>query len=256
MDWTCQICGNKDNGTRSPVLQKLSDGDQKRIIVCDNCLPHFEHVENFIQRTDGRLFSVQERPKWWKNSVPLHYTHNHIGYYMLEKEVSDLDETSRLKYFQDHALDPARLPLNDFPLLEDFEVSLEGMIAKHEINRVPIPYFFARLYSPSLGYLGSFSGHMQSDYMCRSDFVIPSGNFTLPYYDLEQGVDLLITEDDQFVYVLFGDWESHNSSEPNVWQKIENYYDTWVKIRKERYYEQWKSAIQWSCVYHSREASS
>lgn len=256
MDWACQVCGNDEDGTRYPVLQKLSDSEQKQVYVCDNCLPHFEQVEYFLQRTDGQLFPVQEQPKWWKNDVPLYYTHDHIIYYMLEQQTSHLDEKQRLKYIQDHALDPARLPFDDFPLVEDFEVSLEGVIAKHNINREPIPFFSARLYSPSLGYLGGFSGRMWSNYLCRANFVIPAGNFTLPYYDLEQGIDLLITEDDQFVYILSGDWESHNSSEPNVWHKIENYYDRWVKIKKERYYEQWKSAIQWSCVYHSREASS
>jgi hypothetical protein len=86
--------------------------------------------------------------------------------------------------------------------------------------------------------------------------VIPHGDFTLPYYDLEQGIDLLITEDDHFVYVLFGDWENHNSHEPGVWHEIENFYDIWVKIRRERYYEQWNIAIEQSRAYHSRDTLS
>lgn len=72
----------------------------------------------------------------------------------------------------------------------------------------------------------------------------------LPYYDLEQGIDQLIFEDDHFVYILSGDWESHNFGEEGVWHKLEHYYDRWFKVCKERYYEQWRIAIQWSCAYH------
>lgn len=146
-------------------------------------------------------------------------------------------------------------PLDDFPLVEDFEVSLETVVARHNMQKMLVPYFTARLYSPSHGSLGSFSGRIQSDYMCRSDFVIPHGDFTLPYYDLEQGVDLLIMEDDRFVYVLSGDWENHNSGQLDMWQRIENYYDSWVKIKREAYYSAWENAILQSRAFHGKEGS-
>ncbi len=79
--------------------------------------------------------------------------------------------------------------------------------------------------------------------MCHPDFVIPGGDFLLPYYDFDQNISLLITEDERFVYILYAnDWDYVPFDEQD--------YNSWVKVRKEKYYEQWNIAIQKSRAYH------
>lgn len=248
MDWSCQACGNKEPNVRYPVLKWLPDSDPLEIYVCENCLPQFERVKYFLQRMDGQLIALEKRAKWWMHDVPLYYAHSHIDYLDVEEYLPRLDGSQRFKYIQEHAINLELLPpLNDFLLVEDFEVSMESSIAKHELHKKRIPYFFAMLYSPTLGYLGTFSGNMKSNYLCQPDFVIPHGDFTLPYYDFDQGIDQLIFEDEQYVYILSGDGKFHSTGEAGI---VKCYYDRWFKVSKQRYYEQWEIAIQWSCAYH------
>lgn len=61
---------------------------------------------------------------------------------------------------------------------------------------------------------------------------MPHGDFALPYADLDQGWEILLAENERFVYILTGNGEMNEG------------YTTWFKVEKSQYYSQWKKTIQ------------
>ncbi len=132
---------------------------------------------------------------------------------------------------KDFALDTTQLPFDDFPLIEDFKIILQTTRMAHRPEEKE-PRYRIYAFSPSLGYLAllDLQLHLPQD-LCQPDFIIPHGDFSLPYADLDQGWYLLLAENEQFVYILTGNWEKHEG------------YTTWFKVEKNWYYSQWEETI-------------
>lgn len=116
-------------------------------------------------------------------------------------------------------------------MIEDFEVILQGVIDKKRQQKEPHEYnvFF---FSPSRGYLAHFlPGCYTSHELQQDTFTIPIGNFTTPYVDFDQSWAILLAADDTFVFILMHVGEGEG-------------YQTWFKVEKRRYYQQWEKAIQ------------
>lgn len=119
------------------------------------------------------------------------------------------------------------LPLEDFPLIEDFEVIL-----------LPFPIWFTEwrkvggyhpaFFSQQHGLLVQigFWGHAYLDYTSEN-FCIP-----LDFWDREQGWEQVIFEENGYVYVLEGDFDDHTSG-----------YHCWFRVRKERYLVEWQAVL-------------
>lgn len=145
------------------------------------------------------------------------------------------------------------LPLEDFPLIKDFEIVLEAMI--DETGYPPFGYH-VMFFSPSLGYIASFpwwdnatrdlakdefwvlGEHNGSDW--RYDhpefhpdrpISIPLGSFDDPYTALEQGWEIVIAQHDMYVYVLEGGMDK---------RRLKGYH-SWFKVSLDRYLEQWQA---------------
>jgi hypothetical protein len=153
------------------------------------------------QVLNGPTYSENDRPPFWENETAL----------MLSMTMSGFN------------LELA--PLADFPLIEDFEVRLE----------VVVPAFGHHLYffSASHGYLASFPGWDHVEHaLIQGDFMIPLGDFRHPSRGTEQGWDIVIAAEEDFVYVLEGDFASPSSS-----------YHTWFKVGQDLYLAEWQKAI-------------
>lgn len=115
----------------------------------------------------------------------------------------------------------AELPVELFPLIEDFEVVLENFDNArwgYHIN----------FFSEKRGYLAGF---MLWDYaekmLCEDNFKIP-----FLYEDLDQGWELMIEEQDGLVYVCEKDFDHPEKG-----------ILSWFKVEKERYIAEWQLAI-------------
>ena len=184
----------------------------------------FEKTEYVFIVLDGPTYTEENRPPFWRNDISLNYKNFHITHGQLPLIASTFPEGTLEAY----PLDTTQLPLHLFPLVEDFEIILEGSIATNRQGKDPFEYnvFF---FSPSRGHLAHFLfGEYTPSKICQDNFVIPSGSFITPYFDFDQGWQLLLAADAAFVYILTGILE----------------YETWFKVEKSRYYQQWEQAIQ------------
>ena len=120
------------------------------------------------------------------------------------------------------------LPLETFPLIEDFEVVLRAMTSAGKPWRKQWGYHFG-FFSQQQGLLASFGvlGHSELDY-AQEDFRIP-----LDFWDFEQAWEQAIFEKNEYVYVLESDFDDHASG-----------YHCWFRVRKERYLTEWQSALE------------
>jgi hypothetical protein len=119
----------------------------------------------------------------------------------------------------------AALPLENFPLIEDFEVILLPFPAWRRREGYHLAFF-----SQQQGLLTSFGfwGHAYLDYT-DENFCIPLMNF----WDREQAWEQIIFEKDGYVYVLEGDFDDHTVG-----------YYCWFRVRKERYLAEWQAALE------------
>jgi hypothetical protein len=186
---------------------------QEEYGYCQDCKVFFEPHQCTFQIIDGPSYNDDNRPPFWHNNAPL-----------------DLEKY--LNVIQANILDAEQLPLDAFPLIEDFEILLEQLTTRYASGKEFISDVFVWLFSPSRGYLAYIREHDSHKDLCRLDFTIPHGDFRTPYADLDQGWNILLAEDEIFVYVLTGNWE------------LEEGYQTWFKVEKTRYYRQWERAIQ------------
>ncbi|GHO62246.1 hypothetical protein KSC_011380 [Ktedonobacter sp. SOSP1-52] len=119
------------------------------------------------------------------------------------------------------------LPLDTFPVIEDFEVVLLPKSRLLEDSWRKEWGYYLGFFSQQRGLLASFGlwGHAVIDY---------SQDFTpLDFWDLEQGWDQVIFERGEYVYVLEGDIDDY----------IDGYH-CWFRVRKERYIEEWEAALK------------
>ncbi|MDZ7962880.1 MAG: hypothetical protein RMY34_34285 [Aulosira sp. DedQUE10] len=119
--------------------------------------------------------------------------------------------------------------LDYFPLVEDFEIRLEEIADKTGNSTFYQVWFF----SQTLGYLARFWGLSRANYLAKNevdDFSIPLGSLDTPYQNCAQGWELIIGEQNDFVYLMEGNFN--------------NYYERWFKVSKTKYSEQWQLAIK------------
>lgn len=189
--------------------------------------PPFEKTEYVFTVLDGPVYTKENRPSFWRNDIPLDYRHFHIPYGQLPLIASTFPEGT----IEAYPLDIAQLPLHLFPLIEDFEVILEDYIAENKQGKKPLEYNVL-FFSPSHGYLAHFlMGDYTSNTLRQDNFVIPFGSFVTPYFDFDQGWQMLLAADAEFVYILTGILG----------------YETWFKVEETHYYQQWEKAIQRCC---------
>ncbi len=125
--------------------------------------------------------------------------------------------------------DMKQLPLDQFPLIEDFQVILEEVRTTQE-QKSSLGYHVC-LSSPSRGYIATFPwwDHVEKE-MRRDTFSIPLGDLKKPFDDQDQGWRIVIAEHEGYVYVLQGigrEW-----------------YDRWFKVSTPLYVSKWHQAIQ------------
>src|ERR1700730_7130377 len=105
------------------VAKALPSGKHEEISVCKRCQPSFRKIEYLFETVDGPTYTDVERPPTWRNDVPLSP--------LLDREHYPLKE---------------QLPLDDFPLIEDFDVVLEGITTKHRQEDHLPPDYYARFF--------------------------------------------------------------------------------------------------------------
>lgn len=206
---SCEACGKKNLAARYPVLKSLPDGEYQELGVCASCRSKFIPVETLFVRVSGSPYTQKQRLPFWSNGIPL-------------------------RWQEGQEFNPAPVLLSDYPLIEDFEVLLEGVISKHKLGK-EAPYYFVWLFSPSRGYLTHILGADELWEVCRPNFTPPRGDFIHPYHDLDQGWRIVLAEDDEFVYILAGGRDESAALDT---------YDVWFKVEKKLYIEQWERAIQ------------
>ena len=120
------------------------------------------------------------------------------------------------------------LPLEVFPLIEDFEVVLLPWPSWGPTWRNSWGYHFG-FFSQQQGLLACFGlwGAAVLDY-AQENFRIP-----VNFWDLDQGWEQLIFEQDEYVYVLEGDFDDDGSG-----------YHCWFRVSKERYLAEWQLALE------------
>ncbi len=121
------------------------------------------------------------------------------------------------------------LPLEVFPLIDDFEIVLE------QIRGTSWGYHLA-FFSEKRGYIASFPwwDHVELD-LYRPSFIIPSGDF-------EQEWAIEIFPDDEYMYVLESNFDDPEAG-----------YQRWFRVGKQHYLKEWQAAIEAShqIVYQS-----
>ena len=156
----------------------------------------------------GPAYSPSQRPPSWRNEIPL--------------PINGMDRGNP----------PAmeNLPFADFPLIEDFEVRLEDMKTQ---GRSVFGYQ-VRFFSRTRGYIADFPwwDHPERN-LIRDDFQIPMGDLQKPFYDDDQGWEIIIFADADLVYVLQG----HHD-----YPAGEGYY-AWFKVIQGTYLAKWQDAI-------------
>jgi hypothetical protein len=170
----------------------------------------FRRPENFtFSVLNGPTFALRDRPPLWQNATAL------LPSAYEEANPPDIDS----------------LPLQTFPLIDDFEIRLETMLDKSGQSLMGYHVVF---FSPALGYLASFPWWDHADAaLARADFSIPLGNAESLYYDLEQSWEIVIAARDDFVYILEGKFDA---------REVDG-YEVWFKVLKDRYLDQWRNAI-------------
>ena len=118
-----------------------------------------------------------------------------------------------------------KLDLLAFPLVEDFIIKLE------QTGTFGIHLYF---YSDQLGRLASFPwwDNVEKDLSSYTSSDIPVGDFDEPYSDLEQGWQIIIFEDENFVYIMEG-------QEPCCTE-----FPIWFRVTRDRYYNEWMRLIR------------
>lgn len=114
-------------------------------------------------------------------------------------------------------------PLEDFPLIDDFEIVLERS------SGTSLGYRLA-FFGEERGYIAHFPwwDHVELDLYRPS--------FTIPFYDyMDEGWEIGIFSDEEYMYVLERDFDYPDS---------ESGYQGWFKVRKDHYLEEWQSAIK------------
>lgn len=209
MSLDCEACGKKHIAALYPVLKVLPDGEYQELGVCGDCKPRFQPVETLFVRESLPPYTQAQRPPFWENGTSL-------------------------QWHQEQGFATSPVAPRDYPLIEDFEVLLEGVINKHKLGKER-PYYFAWLFSPSRGYLTHILGADELADLCRPGFAVPRGDFTHPYHDVDQNWYILLAEDDQYVYILAGGRDGRAAFD---------IYETWFKVEKRRYTQQWKQAVR------------
>jgi hypothetical protein len=205
----CAACGKDNLAVSYPVLKPSPKGRPKEIYVCEACRPQFEAVEFLFVRGSLPPYTQEQRPPFWSNGSAVYWQ-------------------------EGQAFDLSPVPLSEYPLIDDCEVILEGVIEKHKLGK-EMPFYLAWLFSPSRGYLAHILGAFQHRDLCRPTFKLPHGDLQHPYHDVDQGWHLVLAEDEAFVYILTGGWDDTASLER---------YNIWFKVDKQRYAQQWEQAIQ------------
>lgn len=120
------------------------------------------------------------------------------------------------------------LPLERFPLIEDFEVVILPVPIWSPPWRKRWGYHFG-FFSQQQGLLAHFGllGHAELDYF-QEDFHGP-----VDFWDREQAWEQVIFEKGEYVYVLEGDADDYTSG-----------YHCWFRVRKDCYLGEWQSAIE------------
>ncbi|HEX4205773.1 MAG TPA: hypothetical protein VHZ51_16560 [Ktedonobacteraceae bacterium] len=120
------------------------------------------------------------------------------------------------------------LPLETFPIIEDFEMILLPWPTWQPSWRKQWGYHFG-FFSQQQGLLACFglSGHAVLEYD-QETFRIP-----LNFWDLEQAWEQVIFEKGEYVYILEGDADDHTCG-----------YHCWFRVRKERYLAEWQLALE------------
>ena len=123
----------------------------------------FRHPENFtFSVLNGPIFAFKDRPQFWHNATAL------LPTIYVEANPPDIDS----------------LPLESFPLIDDFEVRLEMLLGRRGESRAGHNVVF---FSPSLSYLAYFPWADAVRALARADFQIPLGDPESLYSDLDQG---------------------------------------------------------------------
>lgn len=196
---------------------------QLRCDVCQFCVGPYRLL---FEMVDGPTYTHENRPPFWHNDVP----YNSVYWLTASGERWTPSESYDPDAPQADRLDHEHMALDTFPLIEDFEIVLERMHIIYEKVET-ISDAFVWLYSPSRGYLTHMLLHNSQKDLCKPDFTIPHGDFQHPHDDIDQGYDILLFEDELFVYIITGNWEIKDSD------------DTWFKVEKHRYYQEWERAI-------------
>lgn len=226
-DLFCSFCEKNLAQLRVALTyQNVSPAHDRDLInVCEDCQWLYELNENAAFLLIGQ--SICESDGWrWQNRFPLRYHHSHIVY----SQLPFLDPKKHATFLEGHAVDTKQLPLQQFPLVRDFTVNF--LIAS-----------MALFSSHSLGFLTRFElGYQQQDPM-QANFVPPSGDFRMPYYDFDQSWEALVVAGEHFVYILTGDWEQEKN------------YTIWFKVEKDCYEKQWKQALEMYRAQHAGETT-
>ncbi len=112
-------------------------------------------------------------------------------------------------------------PLEDFPLIEDFEIVLEQ-------SRGASSGYHLAFFSEQRGYIASFPcwDHVELDLYRPSFNLLPDQGF-------EQGWEIEIFPDGEYMYVLESDFDHPQAG-----------YLSWFKVERERYLNEWQAAIE------------
>jgi hypothetical protein len=209
MSLDCEACGKQHIAVRYPVLRLLSDGQYEELGVCADCKPHYQSVETLFVRESVPPYAQVQRPPFWENGT-------------------------LLRWHEDQGFSTSPIAPPDYPLIDDFEIWLEGVISKHNLGK-EMPFYMAWLFSPSRGYLTHILGANELEDLCRPDFTLPRGDFAHPYHDIDQNWHILLAEDDDYVYILAGGRDG---------KPVFDVYHTWFKVEKKRYAQQWEQAVR------------
>ncbi len=88
-------------------------------------------------------------------------------------------------------------------------------------------FFNIAFFSQQRGFLTRFGllGHIEWDFF-------EEGFRPLNFWDRDQGWDQIIFDKDEYVYLLEGNFDDASG------------YNSWFRVRKERYLAEWQSAIE------------
>ncbi len=186
----------------------------------------------------GLEYVEANRPSHWSNDTPVMYKHLRHQAGILLKNMK-------------------ALPLEDFPLIEDFEIVLESAIDKTGNS---IFGYHVMFFSLTYGYIASFPWWDNATYdLVKDEFwvlgeeggqdlrydnpeynpakpvSIPLGSFEEPYTGLEQGWQIFIAQHENYVYVLEGSGKQFRRK-----KKDYTVYDTWFKVSLNIYLEKWR----------------